>query len=170
MRVVHFSDGWTVLIDVLAWGAIHLGTGYAAHRLPLRLLERDRGPLRLTNSERSLHPFHRLRIRRWKDRLPEAGAFFAGGLTKRRLPSPAEGGLARFAAETRRGEWAHWWALAASPLFALWNPPAASLVLVLYAVASNGPCILVQRYNRCRISRVAARSRSSRDTIGSSIP
>jgi glycosyl-4,4'-diaponeurosporenoate acyltransferase len=170
VRVLHLADGWTIALDVVAWGIVHAGTGYAAHRLPQRWLQRDAGPLRLTKAERRVRVFHRLGIRRWKDRLPEAGALFAGGLSKRHLPSAVDGGLTRFVVETRRAEWAHWWALAAAPLFALFNPPGAAVAMILYALVANGPCIVVQRYNRARLRRVLARERNSRDTIGSSIP
>jgi glycosyl-4,4'-diaponeurosporenoate acyltransferase len=170
VRVVHLADAWTIALDVVAWGAVHASTGYLAHRTPLRRLQRDVGPLRLTRWEREVRVFERLRIRRWKDKLPEAGALFAGGMSKRSLPGVDAGGLERFAAETRRAEWAHWWALGAVPLFALFNPPVAAAAMVVYAVAANGPCILVQRYNRARLRRALARSRSSRETIGSSIP
>ena len=45
-----------------------------------------------------------LRINRWKDRLPEAGALFAGGVSKRQLPSYDVAGLELFVRETRRAE------------------------------------------------------------------
>jgi glycosyl-4,4'-diaponeurosporenoate acyltransferase len=44
------------------------------------------------------------------------------------------------------------------PLFFLWNPPWACLVMTTYALAANLPCILAQRYNRIAVNR-ALRSR-----------
>jgi glycosyl-4,4'-diaponeurosporenoate acyltransferase len=170
VRVVHLADGWTIALDVVAWAIVHATAGYIAHRLPLRWLGRDVGPLRLTAAERRIGVYRRLRIARWKDRLPEAGALFAGGMSKRHLPARDAVGLARFVAETRRAEWAHWPALAAVPVFALFNPPVAAAAMVAYGVAANVPCILVQRYNRARLVRALARSRRARETIGSSIP
>ena len=182
VRVVELGNGFTVLLDAVAWAVVHVVAGYAAHRVPLRALRRDRGILRLHRFERDGRFYSRIGIRRWKDALPEAGAFFAGGVSKKQLPSPERGGLARFAAETRRAELAHWWALAALPLFALFNPLYAMPLMALYAIAANVPCIAVQRYNRARLTRVlgrarhgervevAARRRSSGRTIGSSMP
>ena len=92
----------------------------------------------------------RLRISRWKDRLPDAGDLFRGGLSKRHLPSCDLAGLQLFVRETRRAELAHWWAMACGPLFLLWNPPLASALLVGYGVVVNLPFILIQRYNRFR--------------------
>ena len=108
--------------------------------------------------------YQALRIRRWKDRLPEAGAFFAGGISKRHLPGRARGGLERFVVETRRAELGHWLAAAAGPLFVLWNPPGVAAVLVAYGVAVNLPFIAIQRYNRLRVERVL-RARADRSSI-----
>lgn len=44
-------------------------------------------------------------------------------------------------------------ALAFVPLFFLWNPWWADLVIVAYAIAANVPCIVAQRYNRVRFQR-----------------
>lgn len=194
MRVVHLSDPATVLVDIVAWGLVHAGSGYLAHRVPVRWLARDRWLFRERRAERGGRLYTRtLRIARWKDRLPEAGALFAGGISKRHVTGAADGGLERFVVETRRAELAHWLAAAAGPLFALWNPPAVVPVMVLYGVLVNAPFIVVQRYNRIRASRVlraraaragrasrasgstapgssAARSRDERDTSGSSMP
>jgi len=45
------------------------------------------------------------------------------------------------------------------PIFFLWNPWWADLIIVIYAVAANVPCILAQRYNRLRFHRLLARKR-----------
>jgi glycosyl-4,4'-diaponeurosporenoate acyltransferase len=170
LPLVHLADPMAVAIDVIAWGVVHAGTGYAAHRLPERRLVRDGWLLRPRSIERDGRMYERFRIRRWKDRLPEAGALFAGGVSKRKLPS-GRAGLERFAAETRRAELAHWWALSASPLFLLWNPPLASTLLVAYGVTVNLPFIAIQRYNRLRVRRVvAARSARAERRNGRSMP
>jgi glycosyl-4,4'-diaponeurosporenoate acyltransferase len=151
-----------VLVDVGAWALIHSATGYAAHRVPLHRLQSDGWLLRLRRFEGDGRFYERLAIRRWKDALPEAGALFPGGVSKRRLPSPDAAGLQRFAAETRRAELGHWWAMAGGPLFALWNPPPIAAAMVAYGVLVNAPFIAIQRYNRARVSRALVRaSRSS---------
>jgi glycosyl-4,4'-diaponeurosporenoate acyltransferase len=150
-----------VLVDVGAWAAIHAATGYAAHRLALDRLQRDTWLLRVRAFEDGGRLYERLGIKRWKDALPEAGALFRGGLSKRRLPRRTDGGLERFAAETRRAEYGHWMAMAGGPLFVLWNPPAVALLMVAYGVAVNAPFIAIQRYNRLRLVRALARDSSS---------
>lgn len=153
-----------ITLNVAVWLGWSVTAGYLGHRLGDRWLHRDWGPLRLTGPERSGAWFRRIRVRRWKDRLPEAGTFFAGGFSKRRLPGRDGPGLERFAMETRRAELTHLLIMAALPVFALWNPWTGMLVNLAYALAANVPCIVVQRYNRMRIERVLGRRTVSRSS------
>ncbi len=146
----------TALVDVAAIAVAHGVAGYLAHRLPAHVLAHDAGPLRPRAWERDGRAYRRVRIDRWKDHLPEAGALFDGGVSKRVLRSGPDG-LHELVRESRRAELAHWGALASGPLFALWNPPALAGALLLYSVAANAPCIAIQRYNRQRAQRVVAR-------------
>jgi glycosyl-4,4'-diaponeurosporenoate acyltransferase len=168
-------------IDVAAWGVIHAGTGYLAHRLPDRCFARDTWLTRLRPFERSGRFFAATGVHRWKDRVPEAGDMFAGGVSKRHLGGSSSAALERFALLTRRAEFAHWCAAVLSPVFALWNPWWVALVMVGYGTAINAPFIVIQRYNRWRVERVLARRSSSAGasagsrrrsfgTTGSSIP
>ena len=155
-------DPWpNVLVDIAAWAMFHGVTGYAVHRLPLHRLQRDTWLLHKRAFEDDGRWYERLGIRRWKDRLPEAGALFAGGVSKRQLPTADEGGLGRFTIETRRAELGHWAAAACGPLFVLWNPPGIAVVMIVYGIVVNAPFIAIQRYNRWRVERIVARTSRS---------
>ena len=169
LPVVALGPVAVLVADVVGWGLAHTLTGYAAHRRSPDRLADDRGILRLRSCERDARVYDVVRVRRWKDRLPEAGALFAGGVSKRSLPSHDADGRRRFAIETRRAELGHWWCFACAPVFALWNPPLGVVLMVLYGAAANVPCIAVQRYNRARLERIRARE-SLRGVQGSSIP
>jgi glycosyl-4,4'-diaponeurosporenoate acyltransferase len=144
----------TVAIDVAAWATVSTAAGYVAHRLPARRFEHD-GWLTRPRSREAPRGYERaLRIKRWKDRLPEAGALFAGGFSKRALRTRDRGTVERFVVETRRAEHVHWWILASGPLFLLWNPWWLGVAMEAYAVTANVPCIAVQRYNRLRLVRL----------------
>jgi glycosyl-4,4'-diaponeurosporenoate acyltransferase len=148
----------TLVVDIVAWGVFHAATGYAAYRLDDERLSRDRWLLRPRRFEDGGRWYRRrLRIHRWKDRLPDAGDLFRGGVSKRRLPGHDAAGLELFARETRRAELAHWWAMACGPVFILWNPPLAAALLIAYGVAVNLPFIVIQRYNRFRIAALTRR-------------
>jgi len=147
----------TVAVDVVAWGVIHAATGYAAHRLGDSRLGRDGRLLRPRRWETVARYRRWLRIDRWKDRVPEAGDLFRGGVSKSHLPSHDAVGLALFVRETRRAELGHWWCMACAPLFVLWNPPLPAVLLVAYGVGINLPFIAIQRYNRLRTQAVLDR-------------
>lgn len=147
----------TVAVDVVAWGFFHSATGYAAHRLDDDRLSRDGWLLRPRRFETTDRYRRWLHINRWKDKVPEAGGLFRGGVSKRQLPSYDRAGLEIFVRETRRAEMGHWWAMACAPLFVLWNPPLAAGLLVTYGVAANLPFIAIQRYNRIRTQALLER-------------
>lgn len=149
-----------VAADAAAWAAVQVAAGYVVHRLPDRLLERDTWLLRERAWEDSGRFYVRaLRIRRWKELLPEAGAAFEGGVDKRRLAGRDAASLARHARETRRAELGHWLAMAPAPVFVRRNRPLLAPFMAVYALAVNVPCIAVQRYNRIRLARAQDRLR-----------
>ena len=148
----------TIAVDVVAWGVFHAATGYAAYRLDESRLSSDGWLLRQRRFEAGGRWYRRwLRIDRWKDRVPEAGGLFRGGVSKRHLPAYDAAGLRLFARETRRAELAHWWAMACGLLFVLWNPPLPATLLIGYGVVANLPFIVIQRYNRFRIHALLER-------------
>jgi glycosyl-4,4'-diaponeurosporenoate acyltransferase len=148
------SDPALGALDALAWLAVHLAAGYAVHRIPAERLRRDTWWSRPRGFERDGAFYEILAPRRWKARLPEAGAAFPGGFDKSRLRSRARPYLERYAAETRRAELGHWLALGAAPFFFLWNPAWLGGCMVVYALAANLPCIVSQRFNRLRLGRL----------------
>ncbi len=148
----------TIVVDVIAWGVFHSATGYVAHRLDAGRLSRDGWLLRPRRFEAAgLWYRRRLRVNRWKDKVPEAGGLFRGGVSKRHLPAHDVAGLQLFVRETRRAELAHWWAMGCAPVFVLWNPPLATGLLVGYGVVVNLPFIAIQRYNRFRSQAIIER-------------
>jgi glycosyl-4,4'-diaponeurosporenoate acyltransferase len=135
--------GWPILQISIARASLWLPENYFAspHHLSRRqLLE--------TNFYRRV-----LRIRKWKHLLPNGASWVGGQFSKQRLKSHNPDYLLRFASESRRGELAHWCMFLCFPIFYVWNPPWACLVMTLYAFVANLPCIIVQRYNRFNILR-----------------
>jgi glycosyl-4,4'-diaponeurosporenoate acyltransferase len=142
------------LINTLAWPVIQLGLAWAFTRMPDHWFARDAMAKPCPCENRFLDRV--LHIKHWKDRLPDAASWFAGGFAKAKLTGSDPEYLRRFIRETRRGELCHWCVIACVALFLPWNPWWADLVIVTYAIAANLPCILVQRYNRERLSKLLA--------------
>lgn len=146
------------LVSAGAWAVIGVVTGFAMHRMPTARLTHDRLLTRPAGWETRRFYRDRLRVHRWKDRLPEAGAFFRGGFAKRRISDRSPGHLSRWAAETRRAEYTHWLNIAAAPFFLLWCPPWLGAVMIVFALAVHLPFVAVQRYNRLRLRAALERS------------
>jgi glycosyl-4,4'-diaponeurosporenoate acyltransferase len=147
-----------VLANVVGWAVWMLLVGWCAHRVALHRLDHDTWLTRPRHVERGGRWYESAwRIRIWKDWLPEGGAFFPGGFAKRSVALGDPQVMTRFVAETRRAEYAHWVMMAGAPLFFLWNPWWADVVIVAFAVGVNLPCLVVQRYNRLRLTRVLHR-------------
>lgn len=151
---IELPIGWMIALNVISWPLIQLGLAWLFTRLPVSCFT-----LRHCWSWEADGRFYErmLRIKRWKDHLPDGSAWIGGGFAKANLASRDRAYLERFHRETWRGELCHWFAIGFTPLFFLWNPWWADLVMVAYALAANLPCILAQRYNRVRIHRLLSR-------------
>ncbi|MHB1307682.1 MAG: glycosyl-4,4'-diaponeurosporenoate acyltransferase CrtO family protein [Limisphaerales bacterium] len=151
---IELPTAWIVGLNVAGWPVIQFGLAWAFTRMPVSWFTPGTGFAWERGGQ-----FHEdyFRIKRWKDRLPDAARWFGGGFAKGSMAGLDPDYLRRFIRETWRGELCHWAALAWAPVFFLWNPWWADLIMVGYAVAANLPCILAQRYNRARFQRLLAR-------------
>lgn len=158
--VVQVPDGWAVLLSSTTWFAVSLVAGWRAARWPAERITTPGPVTRIRPWEDDGRWWQRhLRVRAWKDRVPEAGALF-GGVAKRRLPSRATGDLEMFRRETIRAERVHWLILASTPLHLLWCGPVLSAAMAAFGLAFTLPFIVIQRSNRGRLDRLLARRSS----------
>lgn len=156
---------WIVALNLMLWPVIQLGLAWGFTRMPTLWF---RPPQRPLPGETVEFYEKRLQIRRWKDRLPDGAAWLGGGFPKAKLAKRDAAYLARFAAETWRGECCHLAAIASTPVFFLWNPPWADGIMLVYALLANLPCIFAQRYNRMRLAGSLHAHRRSRSGQGRS--
>lgn len=143
---------WTA--NLLGWPLIHIGIGSVFVRMQPDHFTHDNwltAPREWEHEGRVYRDL--LSIRSWKHLLPD-GAPWIGADAKKKIYRRDSAHLAQFQLETRRAEVAHWCMLCCLPVFFLWNPPWACLVMTAYALAANLPCILAQRYNRLALNRV----------------
>jgi glycosyl-4,4'-diaponeurosporenoate acyltransferase len=155
--IVHLADGWAVLVSSLVWAATSVVVGAVAARWSIERLSVPGPVTRLRGWEDDGAWWQRhLRVRRWRDALPEAGSFF-GGYSKRHLRSRDTADLARFRCETVRAERVHWLLMGSSLLHLVWCRPAVWAGMVAFGVVANAPCIVVQRANRGRLERLLER-------------
>lgn len=145
-----------VAVNFFGWPVIQVGLTSGFLRLAPNRFSKDTWLTAPRSWERNGHFYLEFfAIRSWKRMLPDGAPWF-GGFAKKDLRGHQTAYLSRFLVETRRAELAHWTMLGCLPIFFLWNPPWACGVMSAYALATNLPCILVQRYNRIVLARVVA--------------
>lgn len=145
--------GCVVLLNALLWPALQLSLAWGFTRMPAAWFHAP-APMEWEKSGRIYQCI--LRVRQWKDLLPDGARWFKGGISKRSIGGSSKVEMAAFVRESWRGELCHWAAMAFCPVFFLWNPLWADVVMVAYALIANLPCIVAQRYNRARILRIVS--------------
>lgn len=147
------SFSWFVL-SVLVWVVCGVVVGWSYARRPWQTMLSPGVITTLRDWERRSFYERVLRVRTWKDMLPEAGTWF-GGISKRSLPGHLDGGLQRFAAESLRAERVHLAYLLCIAVTLSWTRGWWLFVTFAFAIAVNVPCIVVARYNRIRLAHLA---------------
>lgn len=156
--LIELSDAVAIVVSSVVWFLIGLVTGWYFHRRAPEHFATDNWLTRPRRFEQGGRWYQRrLRIRSWKDKLPEKGDLFRGGFSKRHLVDRSTPHLERFVIETRRAEMVHWSNLAAGPVFLIWCPPLLGGCMVVFGVVAHLPFIVIQRYNRERLLAILAR-------------
>jgi glycosyl-4,4'-diaponeurosporenoate acyltransferase len=148
------SELFPLLSSLSFWLLASLLVGLLANRLPGEWLLGRRPPS--PSSAPPRRPRGPAGIRVWKRWIPDAGGALPGGVAKASLVRREPEALQRLVIETRRAELVHWALLPGGCVTALWLPPAGVLLNVIFALAFNLPCLLLQRYNRARLQRCLA--------------
>jgi glycosyl-4,4'-diaponeurosporenoate acyltransferase len=152
------SAARTMGANAVIWLAICVAAGWAGGRLPRRWIASDTTLTRIREFERRGRIYQRLRVRRWKHRLPESNSLGpVSRPTKRTLTGRSA--VPTYVAETRRAEYVHWAIMAAGPIFFVWSPTWVARTMTLFGIAFNLPFIAVQRFNRSRVVRSASGGR-----------
>ena len=131
---------------------IHLGMSYLSVKIPVSFFKKDYSLFRLRSWEYRGRIYKRVfKIKKWKNIVPDGGGLFKGGFPKKNLGSNDLQYLKTFFYETKRAELTHWLTILPAPIFFLWNIWWAGIIMIVYALIVNIPCILLQRYNRARL-------------------
>jgi glycosyl-4,4'-diaponeurosporenoate acyltransferase len=153
MPLIPLSPGWMILLCFLLWPVFQLVPVAVCLAMPDRLFRPTRFPYHPFRWESGGRIYRRyLKVERWKQFLPDGGALFRKGVRKRHLDCRDPEELERFLIESCRGELTHWLAMMPVGVFALFTPVGVFLLMILYALVINMPCIIAQRYNRPRIA------------------
>ncbi|MHB1454806.1 MAG: glycosyl-4,4'-diaponeurosporenoate acyltransferase CrtO family protein [Saccharofermentanales bacterium] len=160
MQIFYWPAGLTVIICFLLWLIFQLAPVLICLKLPDSIFQHAKFIFRTFRWEDEGRIYSRLfQVQRWKKRLPDGGALFGKGLRKKQIDCHSLPALDRFLTESCRGELSHWLAILPVWVFGLFTPPGVLLIMIVYALALNMPCIIAQRFNRPRICALSTRLR-----------
>jgi glycosyl-4,4'-diaponeurosporenoate acyltransferase len=153
--LLHLPTLPAILLDIATWMIIHMGVSYLMTHIPLRSFDTGFWLYKQRKWEKDSKIYVRIfRLKKWKKRLPDGAALFKKGFKKKHLKELDSVYLDDFIRETCRAEFTHWIMFLFSSVFFIWNPWWVGIVMIVYAILVNLPCIIIQRYNRIRLKRV----------------
>lgn len=143
-------DSW--LFNCLIFAIMSLTITFISLILPSTLYYYDRWLYRLRKWERNGRVYQDwLKIRSWKDKVPELSDFLPFIYPKKEMPAFDESTFALYLRESCKAEFAHWCIILSTGLFFLWSSVTITTAMFLIASVLNLPFIIIQRYNRPRI-------------------
>ncbi len=153
--LIHLPLIWLIIINALAWYCIHMGVSSFFRKVPDKYYAKKKKWYRPFSWEDEGRIWQEVfRVKEWKDLVPEASSFVEAAYSKKSLKNTKPETIKKFIIETKRGEDVHWASMLPAPLFFLFNPPWAGGLIIVYALLSNVPFIIIQRYNRPRLERL----------------
>jgi glycosyl-4,4'-diaponeurosporenoate acyltransferase len=155
IMLLHLPSLPTIFLDIAIWMIIHMGVSYLMTHIPLSSFDNELWLYKQRKWEKDGKIYVRIfRLKKWKKRLPDGAALFKKGFQKKHLKGFDDVYIDDFIRETCRAEFTHWIMLLISPVFFIWNIWWVGIVMIVYAILVNLPCIIIQRYNRVRLRRV----------------
>lgn len=153
--VVALPNSLIIILNIIAWLAIHLSIALLSLQIPDYYFTQKKGWFKSFNWEKEGQFWEDfLHIRQWKDALPDSSSLFKSAFNKKKIACSDKESLEKFVIETQRAEWTHWFSMLPAPLFFIWNPVWAGWLMILYALIANLPFIIIQRYNRPRLLKL----------------
>ncbi len=158
MQIIFLPEWITISICFLVWPTIQISVAIISRTLPDRFFKNDNFIFKSYLFEQNGKLYERyFKIKRWKKFLPDGSAITGVGVKKKHLYDKSQKGLELFIIESCRAEFLHLASIPPFIIFGLFCPPYVVLLMLLYALAVNLPCILAQRYNRPRIIKFLER-------------
>lgn len=130
--------------------------------LPRRWFSGDRWPWAPAPFEKEGRFWRKLGVHRWKDKVPDMSRLL-GDMVKKQLAPDGKTDYALLVQETCVAECVHCWlvVLSVGMLF-LWKSVWSWALWLVYNLLGNVSFILIQRYNRPRLLRLAEKENKKR--------
>ncbi|TXC85649.1 glycosyl-4,4'-diaponeurosporenoate acyltransferase [Metabacillus litoralis] len=154
------------LLNVLLWLIIHLLGAYIPSKFNAAFI--NKFTLLDAVNQWEIITYEKLKVKRWKEKLPDGGDWTKGGIKKKNINIRSKEGIERFLLETKRAELSHWLQILPAPIFFTFNDPLSGIIMIIYAFSFNIPFIIIQRYNRYRLIRCLSRPGYCRNSFDKS--
>lgn len=162
MPLVELPIIWIIAIDVLAWAFFHIIISVFTLNLPAAFFEQTPFFYQSRGWEREGRIWQEIfHIKRIANYIPDGSKILGAGFDKKVLKQSRIDYLDEFILETKRAEFTHWLSILPAGLFFIWNPPWMGWAMIIYALGFNLPIIMLQRYNRPRLERIAKKKKLS---------
>lgn len=155
MQLIFIPRLLAIVLAFVLWGVFQTGAALLSLKIPSPYLSPDSFYFRQHSWERGGKFYEEVfQIKRWKKFLPDGGAALGRGYAKKNLTDFSEENLNQFLIESCRAEITHLIAILPFWVFGFFAPPKVILIMFIYALLANIPCIIAQRYNRPRIQKL----------------
>ncbi len=160
IRIFYISNLWIVILSAVLWYTFQHLAEYIAHKVPKKWLSPKGFLFKERKWEKGGAVYTKIfKVKKWKKYLPDGAAVRKNGYQKKNLTDYSTENLERFLLESCRAELVHLLSIVPFWVFGLFAPVEIIFYMLIYALAVNLPCIIVQRYNRPRISKLIERKK-----------
>jgi glycosyl-4,4'-diaponeurosporenoate acyltransferase len=158
MQIFFLPEGLTIAICFLLWPIFQFFFSYICFRLSDNFYKKKNGLFKIFRWEKNGYIYEYIfKIKNWKQLLPDGAEILGLGYRKKNLTDFSIENLNRFIIESRRAELSHWLAITPFWVFGFFTPNHVIVLMFIYSLLVNFPCIITQRYNRPRIERIIDR-------------
>ncbi|WP_335870846.1 glycosyl-4,4'-diaponeurosporenoate acyltransferase [Bacillus sp. 2205SS5-2] len=139
-----------------SWLFIHLLASWLSSKFSKKAIETFSIIFEPLSWEKNDAFYRKWKINRWQKRLPDARNLFFTHISGKKFHRN-QVLFEQLILETKRSELAHWLQILPSPFFFLFGDWRLGFLMVVYACVFNFPFILIQRYNRVRLTSLVRR-------------
>ena len=155
MQIIFIPRIWAIALAFVLWGIFQTGAALLSLKIPARSLDPDSFYFRSRSWEQGGAFYDKVfLVKRWKKFLPDGGAALGGGYAKKNLSDFSTDNLNFFLVYSCRAEVTHIMAIFPFWVFGLFVSWQVVVIMFIYALVANIPCVIVQRYNRPRIAKL----------------
>ena len=137
-----------LLMSIVYVAVIGILSHYIGESLPRGLFGEYKFPYRTYKWERDGKIYNRLKIKKWKNRLPDMSRVMRDMLPKKVTYNATSADIDALIKETCVAECVHYWlCLFSVGIYLIWKN-YVGVILALVFVVCNIPFVMIQRYNR----------------------